>query len=350
MTKPFTYDVFLSFTAADEPLAQSLFHRFTASGLRVFFSNAVMKQQAGSRWFDIIESSLEQSRHLLVICSRDSLASKWVRREYTAFLEHCFKPPKRRLVPLRTAGVALADLPIFLRELESPQVGSRAVVEDIVAAFSNATQARMPLRRRAAPPAIEMPVSADMRSTRFSDITALYNYVSGRIVRAKQSVADITWGTHSHYRRQLDQETYDKYVRAMRRAARKKSVSYREISNFAQPQYVERSRALFECAGYNVRYVDTRSLKIPILSFVIIDEKEVVFAFYREPARESDGEIYLSVQSRDVVELFQDYFETLWTSGLPIKEGENVHEHRLDEVASQLSKGRRRAAVTTRRR
>lgn len=350
MKRPFTYDVFLSFTADDEPLAQSLFQRFTASGLRVFFSNAVMKQQAGSRWFDIIESSLEQARHLLVICSRASLASKWVRREYTAFMEHCFKPPKRRLVPLRTAGVALADLPIFLRDLESPQVGGRAVVEDIVASFGNAMPAGIRLAREADQPRIELPVSADMRTTRFPDITALYNYVSSRIVRAKRSITDITWGTHSHYRRQLDQETYDKYVRAMRRAARKKSVSYREISNFAQPQYVERSRALFECAGYNVRYVDTRSLKIPLLSFVIIDEEEVVFAFYREPARESDGEIYLSVQSRDVVELFQDYFETLWTTGLPIKEGKNVHIGRLDEVASQLSKIRRRSAVTARRR
>lgn len=120
MAEPsFEYDVFISFASGDEDLVRPLWQDLTLAGLRVFWSDATLRELAGSSWFDVIERSLERSRHLLLVCTPVSLASKWVKREYVAFLNHCHRPPSRLLVPILASSVQPKDLPLFLKELEA---------------------------------------------------------------------------------------------------------------------------------------------------------------------------------------------------------------------------------------
>jgi hypothetical protein len=99
MANIFEYDVFLSFASSDEELVKPMWQELCLSGLRVFWSDAALKNELGNSWIEIIESSLDRSRHMLLVCSPTSLNSTWVKREYRAFLEHCYKPGVRRLIP-----------------------------------------------------------------------------------------------------------------------------------------------------------------------------------------------------------------------------------------------------------
>lgn len=132
MPDVFEYDVFLSFASADEKIVKPIWQDLCQSGLRVFWSPSTLKAEVGNSWFDLIQSSLEKSRHLLLVCSRASMASDWVKREYSAFLSHCHKPRSRLLVPLLVQGYKSSDLPLFIKNLEAWELG-RGPLTDLIA-------------------------------------------------------------------------------------------------------------------------------------------------------------------------------------------------------------------------
>lgn len=136
MNEPlFEYDLFISFASGDEDLVRPLWQDLTSSGLRVFWSDATLRELAGSSWFDVIERSLERSRHLLLVCTPKSLASKWVKREYVAFLNHCHRPPARLLVPVLVSPVQPMDLPLFLKEIEACSLQDDSLLKHLVRLF-----------------------------------------------------------------------------------------------------------------------------------------------------------------------------------------------------------------------
>jgi len=131
----FEYDVFLSFASGDEDIVRPVWQHLMLSGLRVFWSDATLRERVGISWFDVIQDALARSRHLVLVCTRASLESKWVKREYVAFFNHHFAQPTRRLVPLLTSGVSVSDLPLFLRELEAVSVVSPNALTSLVRAL-----------------------------------------------------------------------------------------------------------------------------------------------------------------------------------------------------------------------
>src|SRR4051794_18716345 len=115
----FEYDVFISFASDDQDAVRPLWHELTQSGLRVFWSDSSLRERAGSSWFEIIQDSLNRSRHLLVVFTPAALASNWVKREYVAFFNHCYQPPGRLLIPVLGNDCQVTHLPLFLREVEA---------------------------------------------------------------------------------------------------------------------------------------------------------------------------------------------------------------------------------------
>ena len=118
MPDVFEYDVFLSFSSVDEEVVKPIWQEMCLSGLRVFWSDATLKRNLGESWFETIQSSLERSRNFILISSSSSMSSEWVRREYVAFYNHCYKPGIRRLIPILISDYKVSQLPLFLRELE----------------------------------------------------------------------------------------------------------------------------------------------------------------------------------------------------------------------------------------
>ena len=115
----YAYDVFISFAAIDQPLVTPIWQDLCASGLRVFWSDEALRNHVGASWFEIIQDSLERSRHMLLVCTDVALASEWVKREYVAFYSHCYRPPSRILVPVLAPGIETNRLPLFLRGIEA---------------------------------------------------------------------------------------------------------------------------------------------------------------------------------------------------------------------------------------
>lgn len=132
MTDPFEYDVFLSFSSADEAIAKPIWQELCSNGLRVFWSNSTLKKEVGNSWFDIIEKSLERSKHMLLICSENSMNSKWVQIEYKAFYDQCYSANTRRLIPVLAHGFKPNNLPLFLRGLQVGNIDDRQFVQDII--------------------------------------------------------------------------------------------------------------------------------------------------------------------------------------------------------------------------
>lgn len=128
----FEYDVFLSFASGDQELVTPLWQDLSASGLRVFWSDSVLRDRVGDSWFDIVQTSLERSRHLVVACTPAALRSKWVKREYVAFFTHCYRPPQRVLVPMLAGGSTVIDLPLFLREVEACNYDEPEIIRRLI--------------------------------------------------------------------------------------------------------------------------------------------------------------------------------------------------------------------------
>ena len=132
MTDPFEYDVFISFSSADEEIVKPIWQELCSNGLRVFWSDATLKKEVGNSWFEVIEKSLERSRHMLLVCSENSMNSKWVQREYRAFFDYCYLADSRRLIPVLTSDFKPKDLPIFLRELQVGKTNDRQFIQEII--------------------------------------------------------------------------------------------------------------------------------------------------------------------------------------------------------------------------
>jgi hypothetical protein len=77
----YEYDVFLSFAGADEELVKPLWQQLSMSGLRVFWSDEIMKQNVGKSFFEVIQNALEKSRHFVLFCTDYAMQSGWVKVE-----------------------------------------------------------------------------------------------------------------------------------------------------------------------------------------------------------------------------------------------------------------------------
>ena len=116
----FDYDVFLSFSSRDEEVVKPVWQELSHSGLRVFWSDETLKQNAGQSFFEVIQEALVNSRHLLLLMSANAANSEWVKLEYGTFFNECFLPAKgeRRLIVYPVGGYDTARLPPFLKNLQ----------------------------------------------------------------------------------------------------------------------------------------------------------------------------------------------------------------------------------------
>lgn len=212
---PLDYDVFISFAAEDQEMVRPLWRELTAAGFRVFWSDAALRNRAGNSWFDIIQEALSRSRHLLVVFTPAALLSKWVKREYVAFLSNLHEPPARLLVPLIGAGCTFRDLPLFLRELQACQLDDPSVIDRLISAFGGEAKLPPPPRQE---PRRELPLlprtSVDVERI-LGDVPQLTTEQRELAVQSLESIfatGDPARFTDSFYRlhglveQQLDQE------------------------------------------------------------------------------------------------------------------------------------------------
>lgn len=172
---------------------------------------------------------------------------------------------------------------------------------------------------------------------RFKNITEVYNYIAGKISSAEETVDDITWGSRKEYRTQDEKIAYQNYLNVMAQSCQKQQITYREISSLANEHYFKRAENLLKYYNYRLGYHDISHFTVPLMSFIIIDSKEVMMGFYRVPTLSPEGEVYLSIKNPVILSLYRDYFETLWASSIKLKEGDEIDTSAIGSIKARLN-------------
>jgi hypothetical protein len=80
----YAYDVFISYSSADKAWASKLESDLKAAGVaRVYRDQS--RLLPGAKWEDEIMTKVRDSQHLIVLWSKNSAATDWVRRERGQF-------------------------------------------------------------------------------------------------------------------------------------------------------------------------------------------------------------------------------------------------------------------------
>ena len=129
MTDSRSYDVFLSYAAADRGWVAEFGEALRQAGVTSFFD--VYALPPGSQWTDRLFDALRASRTVIVIISRHSVKAPWTFFEVGAAIAD-----GKRLIPVIIEDVELESLPPFLQNYmalreESPTEAGRRVADAI---------------------------------------------------------------------------------------------------------------------------------------------------------------------------------------------------------------------------
>lgn len=232
-------------------------------------------------------------------------------------------------IPFNVSGMR-----IVLYNLGDPgsvEVARAEVVRQIRATEKTPSGSHTPLERLLAGA-----LAAKAHVRRLSGVTEVYDYLATNLDGPARTIDDITWGLRRNWGSPDEANAYDRYARSMHRACSRPGVKYREISTLSSPEYFQRALSLGLSYGYHLAWYDTAQCRLPLMSFMLIDRREVVFAFYRFESSMNADEIYAVVTEPLLVELFRDYFETLWDGGAKLKLGADVVFDELAGIASRL--------------
>jgi len=172
----------------------------------------------------------------------------------------------------------------------------------------------------------------------FTNSTDSDTYIAERITLAKESVCDLNWQddlpvnprARDPRKKQFTEKEIDKSIKSF---CKKSSTMYREIFTFEYSANVQKMKAHIEYGDtYNCSYFENKDIpKFPKIQFVIIDEKEVIFA-------SSAYEPYLyAVRDEKFVHMFKAYFEQAWRQSTKIKERKTVHDNIIAEIETKYT-------------
>jgi hypothetical protein len=180
--------------------------------------------------------------------------------------------------------------------------------------------------------------SHDLRVLEFSNVGDVYNYVADKLQGATDTVEDITWGSYTGYRTEKEQLAYEFYVKTMEEICGKGDIMYKEISSLSDSHYFDRAQNLCQYYSYHLAYHDISSMDVPLISFIIIDSKEVIIGFYRilGVVRALEGIVYLSIQNPLMIKFFSDYYGKIWAKAEKLKEANTVKIKRLEEINNKI--------------
>jgi hypothetical protein len=128
-------------------------------------------------------------------------------------------------------------------------------------------------------------------------------------------------------------------LKAIESVCRKGTIKYREVSSLTDEHYFRHSLNLIEKGyySYHLGYYNISENPVPLMSYIIIDFKEIVLGFYRVLLLSSEGEVYLSISQPILVRLFKDYFETLWAGSVEVKEASMVNYNLINQIKKKLN-------------
>lgn len=171
----------------------------------------------------------------------------------------------------------------------------------------------------------------------------LYKYARKRIEQAKEQINDTTWGTvEDELKIPLEKNAYDEYLEAIVRVCKKGTVRYQEIMGFHPVINIEKRIKRVEhlinqnLFSYHLKYVEYSLEQFPpLLSFLTIDNEEVILAFYS--SRDEDETIRLAIKNPQVVNFFKGYHKSIWDFAKWLKQGGTFYEDEFEKLKKRLT-------------
>lgn len=165
----------------------------------------------------------------------------------------------------------------------------------------------------------------------FRNSTEFMNYLADRISQAESSVYDLTWVENKHSERPPGyEEAEQKYHSAIIRNSNR--IQYRDVYIFCdKPKYQKLQKILEQNPlpqRYHCRYYPNSKIPRPV--FVIIDESEVLL--YGIAA----AGMYCSVRHVPLVEMFKNFYLTVWSEANKLKDGPTIYKDEYNKVMQGL--------------
>jgi TIR domain len=130
-------DIFISYSKADHALALKLSAFLEAEGWSVWWDKSL---GAADLYRDEIMKQLAAARAVITIWTENSVKSDWVRAEAGR------AKAEAKLIPVKTTGVAYADIPLPFGEMHTENVGSTDLIRAaIVAQLAKPTVPQSPV-------------------------------------------------------------------------------------------------------------------------------------------------------------------------------------------------------------
>lgn len=156
-----------------------------------------------------------------------------------------------------------------------------------------------------------------------------FDYLIRRYAEAKHYVA------HAGLAPSLldDPSHYEAYSRAISSLVSNRDIKYRYLSLLAKKRWllIKEILNVEPSVDSHLRYYDEIENITPVLSFSLIDHKEVIV---RYPYHPSEPGNWLSITHPDIVGLFGKYYESLWSGAKPISKDDVALIKQLDNKFS----------------
>ena len=171
--------------------------------------------------------------------------------------------------------------------------------------------------------------------TSFENDTEMFRYASKRI-RQADSIDHVLWSS-LFFGQPRSTEVIQAYERdyqdSVDTVLKKGSTVWREVTIFRSPKHFERDKMrVLDPANisYNLAYYDLAHIdNPPRIGFSIIDRDEVILLYAPESS-------VLSIRHPDIVQVFQDYFDDLWSNAEKLKQGDQVNDSRLKNIEEKV--------------
>ena len=176
---------------------------------------------------------------------------------------------------------------------------------------------------------------------RFPSTEQALHYISGRLTNATEMVCDFAWCSGQSGYSDVEHDAYAAYTSAIEALCRRQ-IAYQEVLALHRNALfslirAERKLAL-QLPTHSLRHYHLDRKQAPhLLTFVIVDRAELLLSTGVGSRSSQPTTIHhLAVRQPALVELFQAYFDALWSELPAIKEGETLYADLFRAIKAEL--------------
>jgi len=171
----------------------------------------------------------------------------------------------------------------------------------------------------------------------FETETEFYDYLAARIRTTNRFIKYASLGPSRYKVSPAGQSQRFYKERARMIASGKIRFNYLTmINDRGRLERVQRELEEFDGKQYFVGYFELSKDFIPMVSFTVIDDEELIIGGHRTLYAPSEGTASILIRHQDAARLFSDYFDLLWRHSIKLNE-HGIRRDLLETLGKQLA-------------